>query len=173
MTSHRERRPTTQARKTESRDQRIQIRLDDLSGPEVHALLEEHLRNMARLSPPESVHALDLGALRQPGISFWTAWSNEGLLGCGALKELGSRHGEVKSMRTSAVHRRRGVASALLDHIILEARKRSYERLSLETGSIAAFEPARRLYESFGFAYCSPFADYGEDPNSVFMTKLL
>ena len=157
----------------EFHDQRMQIRLDDLSGPEVHALLEEHLRSMAELSPPESVHALDLEALRRPEISFWTAWSDDGLRGCGALKELGPRHGEVKSMRTSSDHRRKGVAKALLDHIILEARKRSYERLSLETGSFAAFEPARRLYESFGFAYCSPFADYREDPNSVFMTKLL
>ena len=151
----------------------MQIRLDDLSGPEVHDLLEEHLRNMRQLSPPESVHALDLDALRRPGITFWTVWAGGELLGCGALKELDRGHGEVKSMRTASAHRRKGVARAMLDHIIAEARDRSYARLSLETGSISAFEPAQRLYEDFGFARCTPFADYRDDPNSVFMTLAL
>ena len=149
------------------------IRLDDLTGPEVLALLDEHLSSMAGLSPPESVHALPIGALCRPDVTFWTAWSGRALLGCGALKELSSRHGEVKSMRTSSAHRRTGVARALLDHIIAEARARAYERLSLETGSMAAFEPARRLYESARFTYCPPFGDYAEDPNSVFMTLWL
>jgi len=152
---------------------RIEVRLDDLCGPEVRGLLEEHLGAMARLSPPESVHALDIDALRQPGITFWTAWAGDELLGCGALKELDPEHGEIKSMRTSTAHLRKGVARTVLTHIVGEARRRSYARLSLETGSIPAFEPARRLYASFGFSLCPPFADYGEDPNSVFMTCAL
>ncbi|MHB8494911.1 MAG: GNAT family N-acetyltransferase [Casimicrobiaceae bacterium] len=151
----------------------MDIRLDDLSGPEVRALLAEHLANMAQLSPPESTHALDIDALRRPGITFWSAWSDGQLLGCGALKQLDPGHGEVKSMRTPRAHRRKGVARRMLAHIISEARTRSYRRLSLETGSMPAFEPARRLYESFGFTYCSPFADYVDDPNSVFMTLAL
>jgi putative acetyltransferase len=151
----------------------VLIRVDDLAGPEIRALLEEHLRNMHELSPPESVHALDLAALRKPEITFWTAWSRGELLGCGALKELDRTHGEVKSMRTAPAKRRTGVGTAMLEHIIAEARARSYARLSLETGSMAAFAPARRLYESFGFTYCAPFADYTDDPNSVFMSRML
>jgi putative acetyltransferase len=151
----------------------MQIRVDDLTGAEIRALLAEHLHSMHQLSPPESVHALDLTALQKPDITFWTAWSGAGLLGCGALKELTPVHGEIKSMRTGSAHRRKGVARALLQHIIAEARTRSYARLSLETGSMSAFEPARSLYESFGFTYCLPFADYTEDPNSVFMTRAL
>jgi putative acetyltransferase len=149
------------------------IRLDDLAGPEIRSLLEEHLDDMHELSPPESVHALDLGALRAPEITFWTAWSDGELLGCGALKELDPGHGEVKSMRTASAHRGKGVGRAMLEHIIAEARTRSYARLSLETGAIEAFVSARRLYESFGFSYCGPFADYTEDPNSVFVTRPL
>ena len=151
----------------------MRIALDDLSRPEVHALLEEHLRHMRELSPAESVHALDLEGLRKPEITFWCAWDGGDLLGCGALKELSPVHGEVKSMRTARAHLRKGVARAMLAHIIREARVRSYRRLSLETGAMAAFAPAQRLYESFGFAYCPPFEGYGEDPNSVFMTRLL
>ena len=151
----------------------MQIRIDDLAGAEIRALLAEHLNSMHELSPPESVHALDVTALLKPDITFWTVWSEGDLLGCGALKELSPRHGEVKSMRTASAHRRKGVARAMLEHIIAEARRRSYARLSLETGSMLAFEPARRLYESFGFKYCGPFADYSEDPNSVFLTRTL
>ncbi len=151
----------------------MKIERDDLTRPAVHALLSEHLENMHQLSPPESVHALDLEELRAPDITFWTAWDGEELLGCGALKELTPEHGEVKSMRTAASHLRKGVARAILGHIIREARGRSYERLSLETGSMAAFLPAQRLYSSFGFTYCGPFADYARDPNSVFMTREL
>src|SRR5262245_54324255 len=151
----------------------MEIRLDDLAGREIRALLAEHLEHMHQLSPPESVHALDVAALRQAEVTFWTAWSEGELLGCGALKELSPRHGEIKSMRTAFAHRRKGVARAVLQHIMAEARKRSYTRLSLETGSMPAFEPARRLYESFGFRYCAPFADYTEDPNSVFLTRTL
>lgn len=151
----------------------MDIRVDDLKGPEIARLLEEHLRSLRALSPPESVHALDLEKLRRPEITFWTVWEGGALLGCGALKALDARHGELKSMRTAAAHLRRGVASALLRHIIEEARRRDYRRLSLETGSPDAFEPARRLYERFGFAVCGPFADYVDDPNSVFMTREL
>ena len=149
------------------------IKVDDLAGPQIRALLEEHLRSMHSLWPPESVHALDLAALQMPEITFWTAWSDGELLGCGALKALDPAHGEVKSMRTAATRRRTGVGRALLDRIIAEARARSYARLSLETGSMEAFAPARRLYEAFGFTYCGPFAGYTADPNSVFMTRFL
>ncbi len=149
----------------------MDIKRDDLSGPEIRALLEEHLRSMYNISPPESVHALDLDGLRKPEITFWTVWSGIELLGCGALKELDAHHGEIKSMRTAGAHRRKGVARAVLIHIISEARNRGYTRLSLETGSQPAFEPARRLYESFGFRECGPFDGYTEDPNSVFMTR--
>lgn len=151
----------------------MEIRVDDLSGPEVHELLREHLRNMFLHSPAESVHALDLDGLRKPDVTFWTVWEGGELLGCGALKELDPGHAEIKSMRTSAAHLRRGVASRLLRHILGEAARRGYTRLSLETGSAEAFEPARRLYAKFGFAYCGPFGDYVEDPYSVFMSKVL
>jgi putative acetyltransferase len=148
----------------------MKIETDDLTRPEIHALLDEHLQSMRAQSPPESVHALDLAKLRQPGITFWSAWDGPVLLGCGALKELDRRHGEIKSMRTPAALRRRGAGRAMLEHIVAEARARGYARLSLETGAMATFLPAQRLYESVGFARCGPFGDYVEDPNSVFMT---
>ena len=151
----------------------MHIELDDLSRPEVHALLQEHLSNMYELSPPENVHALDLTALRQPDVTFWTVWDGGVLLGCGALKELTPTHGEVKSMRTPQALRRRGAARAVLTHIVAEARSRGYRRLSLETGSMEAFKPAHALYERSGFRFCGPFADYTEDPNSTFMTLKL
>lgn len=151
----------------------MEIRVDDLRGPEIALLLEEHLRHMRRISPPESVHALDLGALRRPEITFWTVWDGAELAGCGAIKELDPRHGEIKSMRTAAAHLRQGVASAMMRHILQEAARRVYRRLSLETGSMAAFVPARSLYARFGFRECGPFADYVDDPNSVFMTREL
>ena len=149
------------------------IRLDDLTGPEIRALLDEHLRNMHEVSPPGSVHALALESLRAPEITFWTAWSGDALAGCGALKALSQTHGEVKSMRTALAFRRAGVGRAVLAHIVAEARARSYTRLSLETGSQPAFAPARRLYEGVGFTHCRPFGDYHDDPNSVFMTVRL
>lgn len=151
----------------------MHIEVDDLSGAEVHELLREHLRSMALHSPAESMHALDIDALRKPEITFWTAWEDGALLGCGALKELDREHAEIKSMRTSSSHLRKGVAKSLLAHILDEARRRRYTRVSLETGSAEPFEPARRLYARFGFAYCGPFADYVVDPYSVFMTKEL
>jgi putative acetyltransferase len=146
------------------------IRIDDPRGPEVAALLREHLADMALHSPPESIHALDVDALCAPHITFLCAWGKGALLGCGALAELDSRHGEIKSMRTATGARRKGVAAALLAHILAMARDRGYTRLSLETGSMAAFAPARALYARFGFVYCDPFGDYAFDPNSVFMT---
>ncbi|MBK9238017.1 MAG: GNAT family N-acetyltransferase [Rhodoferax sp.] len=151
----------------------MNLEVDDLSRPAIHALLNEHLQSMYELSPPESVHALDLEKLRKPEITFWSAWEGPLLLGCGALKELDPTHGEVKSMRTPNAHRRRGAGRAILSHVIGVAKSRAYERLSLETGTQAAFKPAHRLYESFGFSYCGPFGDYIEDPNSAFMTLRL
>ena len=151
----------------------MQIELDDLSRPEIHALLNEHLQSMYELSPPESVHALDLEKLRQPEMSFWSVWDGPILLACGALKELDATHGEVKSMRTPNALRRRGAGRMILAHIIGVARARGYQRLSLETGAMAAFAPAHRLYESFGFGYCQPFGEYRADPNSVFMSLML
>ncbi len=151
----------------------LEIKVDDLSGTEIRQLLREHLRSVALHSPPESVHALDIDALRRPGITFWTVWEDGRLLGCGALKELDSHHAEIKSMRTSSLHLRKGVAKKLLIHMLEEAKRRRYTRLSLETGSKEAFESARSLYAGFGFAYCEPFADYIEDPYSVFMTRQL
>ncbi len=151
----------------------MEIRVDDLTGPEVRSLLEEHLEDLRALSPPESVHALGVDRLRRPDITFWSAWSGGDLMGCGALRELSPTHGEVKSMRTVAGQQRKGVARGVLGRIVEEARRRGYERLSLETGSRVAFEPARRLYESFGFIYCGPFGSYVEDSNNVWMTLRL
>jgi putative acetyltransferase len=151
----------------------MDIRVDDPRAPRIAALLRAHLDSMALHSPPESIHALDVDALCAPKIVFWAAWEGPELLGCGALLELDSRHGEIKSMRTAEHRLRTGVASAILREIIGEAERRGYTRLSLETGSMAAFAPARMLYASFGFDYCGPFADYLEDPNSVFMTRSL
>ena len=113
----------------------MNIQRDDLTGPEIHQLLQQHLQGMALHSPPESIHALDIDALRQPGITFWTAWEDDALLGCGALKELDSRHAEIKSMRTASAHLRQGVAHAMLTRITEQAKQRGYRRLSLETGS--------------------------------------
>lgn len=152
----------------------MRIEVDDPARADVTALLEEHLRNMRALSPPESVHALDVSKLKRPDITFWTARDEDGvLLGCGALRELDPTHGEIKSMRTPEAIRRRGAGRAILAHLLREARARGYRRLSLETGSQSAFEPARTLYRSVGFAECGPFGDYGPDPCSVFMALRL
>lgn len=151
----------------------MNVEVDDLTRPQVIALLNEHLSNMYELSPPESVHALDVTKLRSPDITFWTAWEGGVLLGCGALKELSPTHGEVKSMRTPQVLRRQGAGRVVLAHIIHVARERGYRRLSLETGSAEAFGPAQKLYASFGFSLCGPFGGYQEDPHSVFMSLAL
>ncbi|GAB4584844.1 GNAT family N-acetyltransferase [Nocardia sp. IFM 10818] len=151
----------------------MRIVLDDLSGSAVITLLESHVAEMHEHSPEDSVHALDLEGLRKPEITFWSVWEGDELAGCGAIKELDPTHGEIKSMRTAANRRGRGVASLLLRHILDEARTRGYERLSLETGSPEFFAPAVRLYERHGFTRCAPFAEYAEDPYSIFMTRTL
>ncbi|WP_035850636.1 GNAT family N-acetyltransferase [Kitasatospora azatica] len=151
----------------------MKIATDDLSGPEIAAFLTEHVRQMQSISPPESKHALDLEALRKPGITFWSVRDGDALVGCGALKRLDADHAELKSMRTSAARKRSGVASLLLEHIITEAKRGGFTRLSLETGTAEFFLPARKLYEKFGFVQCEPFADYQPDPNSAFMTREL
>lgn len=151
----------------------MQIREGGLDHPAVLALLREHLADMALHSPPESVHALDLDGLRQPGLDFWTAWDGERLLGCGALKELDPAHGELKSMRTASAHRGAGVGAAMLRFLMDEAVRRGYARLSLETGAMPAFASAHRLYARHGFRDCPPFGDYAEDPYSLFMTRAL
>jgi putative acetyltransferase len=151
----------------------MEIKLDDLTGSKVAELVMEHLQGMTLHSPPESIHALNLKELQKPEITFWSAWEGDELIGCGALKELDRQHGEIKSMRTSTPHLIKGVEKGILKHIIDVAKRRGYGRLSLETGSMEAFEPAKRLYANFGFEYCGPFSEYIQDPNSVFMTKEL
>ncbi|MCV2367004.1 GNAT family N-acetyltransferase [Roseateles oligotrophus] len=147
----------------------MRIEIDDLTRPAIHALLNEHLAHMNQLSPPEQVFALDLSKLQSPDITFLTVWDDELLLGCGALKALGARHGEIKSMRTPASLRGRGAGRAVLHQIIEIARQRGYDLLSLETGTHPEFSPAHRLYKSAGFQESGPFANYKEDPHSMFM----
>jgi putative acetyltransferase len=147
----------------------VTLLVDDLTHPDVIALLEHHLVDFAQYSPAESMHALDLDGLRAPDVTFWTAWSGVDLVGCGALKELAERDGEIKSMRVADEFRGRGAGAAILLHLVDEARRRGYICLSLETGSPEAFAPARRLYARHGFVECAPFADYGPDPWSMFM----
>ena len=146
---------------------------DDLAGPEIARFLDEHVREMLSITPPESKHALDLDGLRRPEVTFWSARDGDTLVGCAAIKRLDASHAEVKSMRTTPARKRSGIGSLLLEHIIAEARRMGFTRLSLETGSADFFLPARRLYEKFGFEYCGPFADYRPDPHSVFLTRAL
>jgi putative acetyltransferase len=148
----------------------VRIVRDDLSGPGIVRLLEEHLRDMRATSPPESVHALDLDGLRDPAVTVWTARDGDAVVGCGALKLLEPGHGEIKSMRTADSHRGRGIGTAMLRHLLAEARARGLARLSLETGSQPFFAPARALYLRHGFAPCPPFAGYTDDPNSTYLT---
>ena len=143
---------------------------DNLQGNEIRALLELHMQHMLDSSPEGSTHFLDIDGLRQPDVTFWSIWDDDSLAGCGALRELDAGHGELKSMRTSPEHLGRGVGRSLLTFIVDEARRRSYRRMSLETGSAPAFDAARRLYSSFGFEPCGPFGDYAEDPFSRFFT---
>lgn len=151
----------------------MRVQRDDPTREPVMKLLHQHLADVAVHSPPESIHALGIAALCTPAITFWSVLEAEEVIGCGALLELSSIHGEVKSMRTDRAHLRKGVASAVLAEIIEESRRRGYARLSLETGSQTAFAPARALYSSFGFEVCGPFGTYVLDPNSVFMTREL
>jgi putative acetyltransferase len=148
----------------------VRIVVDDLSGPGIAALLEEHLRDMRATSPPESVHALDLDGLRDPAVTVWSVLDGDAVVGCGALKLLDAGHGEIKSMRTAASHRSRGIGTAVLRHLLAEARARGLARLSLETGTQPFFAPARALYVRHGFVPCPPFAGYTDDPNSAYFT---
>lgn len=151
----------------------MKILIDDRTNPEVIALVHEHLVHMHSISPPESTHALDISALRHPDIIFWCAWENGELLGFSAVKKLNNNHVELKSMRTAKNHLRKGVAHQLLGYIIEHITTKGYQQISLETGSMDEFKPARKLYLNFGFKPCEPFAEYVVDANSVFMTKLL
>jgi putative acetyltransferase len=151
----------------------MKIIVDDLNGKEIFDLLSEHLKDMYSVSPAESVHALDIEELKNSKITFWSIWESERLAGCGAIKELTETEAEIKSMRTSAEFRRRGVASKMLNHILVEAEKRNYCTIYLETGPGDYFRPAVELYKSFGFEECGPFADYVLDPYSLFMKKVL
>jgi putative acetyltransferase len=166
------RRPTCSA-PCPNNSRMLRIDVDDLSRPQVLALLEEHLRNMYELSPPDQVFAFDASKLKSPGVTFWTAWNGEVLVGCAALKELSATEGEIKSMRTPSALRRAGVGRALLQHIIGVARSRAYRVLYLETGGHPAFLPAQTLYRSAGFERCGPFGPYRENGNSVFMSLCL
>lgn len=148
----------------------MEIRPGGLDTSQVAALLAEHLDDMHRFSPAQSVHALDLDRLRRPDLTFWSLWDGEEVLGCAALRELDPTQAELKSMRTASAHRRRGVAAALLDHVVAAARDRGYARLSLETGPTPEFAPARALYAGYGFSACGPFGPYAADDFSVFMT---
>lgn len=148
----------------------VEIGLADLSSDDFAGLIDSHKRLMLEHSPPESSHALLIDGLRDPAITVWEVRQDGALVGCGALKALGSDHGEIKSMHTVEARRGEGLGKRMLEHILAEAGRRGYARLSLETGSMDGFLPARRLYEAYGFVYCGPFADYAEDPNSVFMT---
>ena len=148
----------------------IRIRPDDLTGPEIAELIAIHGGTMLAASPRESCHFLPIEGLRQPSVSVWSLWEEGDLLGCGALKDLGNGTGEIKSMHTREVLRGRGLGRRMLEHILAEARRRSYTALYLETGSMDGFIPALRLYEAYGFNYCGPFGDYAEDPHSVFMS---
>jgi putative acetyltransferase len=149
----------------------MDIQVGKLRSKEVFSLLKDHHEDMLNHSPAESVHALDLSALEKPSITLWSLWINQELAGIGALKELDKEHGEIKSMRTSSKHLRKGVADKLLAHIIKQSQVRSYKTLSLETGTAVAFLPAQKLYNKFGFQECKPFSNYQEDPFSLFMEK--
>jgi putative acetyltransferase len=151
----------------------LRFELDDLTRPAVHRLLEEHLADMYATSPAESVHALDLDALRAPEIEFWTVWEADEVRGAGALKRLSADDVELKSMRTSAHARGAGVGTAMLEHLLGRARAAGYTSVWLETGTEEFFAPARRLYARHGFVECEPFASYVPDPHSTFMTLAL
>lgn len=152
-------------------DATLLFRVDDLSGDGVRGLIAQHLSEMHAVSPPESVHALDVDRLRDPSVTFWSAWDGDALVGCGALKRLDAERGEIKSMRIADSYRNRGFGRPILDHLIAQARAMDLRSLWLETGSTPEFAPAIRLYERAGFVRCGPFGDYVLDPYSIFMTR--
>lgn len=147
----------------------MDIRIDDLSSPATQSLLRLHLDGMHSTSPPGHVFALDLSGLKAPGVKVWSAWNGDDICGIGALKQLDASSGEIKSMRTHPDYLRRGVASMLLERIIEEARARGLQRLSLETGSGPAFEPALALYRRRGFVNGTAFSDYEPSSFSQFL----
>ena len=151
----------------------MRIELDDLSRPEIAELLKEHLASMFLVTPPESVHALPIEKLRSPKVTFWSAWENGELLGCGALQELDPQHGEVKAMRTVSRHLRKGVARAILDHIIKEAKRRGLSAPEPGDGFYGGIRTGPPTLCGAGFVCCEPFAYYRHDPKSVFMTMKL
>lgn len=151
----------------------VQIQSANLDTPEFAALIETHAELMLSLSPPGSCHFLPMDGLKRPDVTVWEMRDDKTLVGCGALQHLSDTHGEVKSMHTLAAHRGAGLGRRMLEHVIAEARARGYQRLSLETGSMAGFKPSRMLYQRYGFELCPPFGDYVEDPNSVFMSRAL
>ncbi|MFD6160773.1 GNAT family N-acetyltransferase [Nocardia sp. NPDC060256] len=177
MSSNTDQSATAGARATDSTSTSskltLRIVIDDLSGPEIAALLTEHVAELGAQSPAESMHALDLDALRRPEITVWSGWDGDTLAGCAALKQLDAEHAEIKSMRTAATHKRRGIASTLLRHLLAEATARGYRRVSLETGTQDFFTPAQKLYAAHGFEFCEPFGNYKLDPFSHFMTRTL
>ena len=149
----------------------LSVAIEDPATPDVLALLGTHLTLMRATTPPESVHALDVEALRVPSVTFWTVREGDALVGCGAMKALDAAHGEIKSMHVREAHRGRGIAALLVETVLDAAAARNFTRLSLETGSTRHFAPARLLYARFGFVECGPFGGYIEDPHSTFMTK--
>ncbi|WP_198437206.1 GNAT family N-acetyltransferase [Moritella sp. F3] len=149
----------------------MEIRIDDLTGKEVALLLQEHHEDMLEHTPAESVHALDISGLQAPDVTFWSAWIEGELAGCGAIKVIEAGHAELKSMRTSSTHLRQGVAQRLLTYILAAAKDQGIATISLETGTPDSFIPAQKLYRDFGFKECAPFANYSEDPYSLYMTK--
>lgn len=151
----------------------LEIKIDDLNGPEIATVLQRHLDHMYSITPADSVYALDIGALRVPEIVFWSAWIEGQIAGCIALKDHGNGLGEIKSMHTIAEMRGQGIARQLVEHLISHAREQGFDRLSLETGKTEHFTPAQNLYAGFGFSNTGPFADYGPDPHSQFMSLAL
>jgi putative acetyltransferase len=146
---------------------------DDLTDRQVLDLLQLHLDEMRQWSPPESVHAMPAERLRQPDVTFFSAWDGESVVGCGAIKHLDDTHGELKSMRAAPDYRGKGVGKAILLRLIEEAHARGYKRVSLETGRPEPFHAAHGLYRAHGFAECPPFGSYEHDPFSMCMTKEL
>ncbi|MEM5527215.1 GNAT family N-acetyltransferase [Gammaproteobacteria bacterium AS21] len=148
----------------------LEIKQDDLTGSQIQALLQEHLSDMHATSPAESVHALDLQALKSPSITFWTIWHEQTLAGCAALQKIDDSHLELKSMRSAKQFKNQGIASTMLKFLIAHAKQAGFEKISLETGSMDYFKPAHQLYKKHGFSHCPPFANYVKDINSIFMT---
>lgn len=151
----------------------LKIVPDDLTGEKVLALLQLHLDEMHQWSPACKVHAMPAERLRQPDVTFFSAWHGDDLAGCGAIKHLDETHGELKSMRAAPAYRGRGVGRAILLRLLQEARERGYTRVSLETGRPEPFQAAQKLYLAHGFAECAPFGDYVSDDFSLCMTKVL